>query len=339
MIRKKTGPITHLQATKCSDCLTYKKIQNINIFVQPRQYKHNCTQSHFSLYLTAACWCSARASPVLVVPLWFILISACIIAEVSTSGRKHIFNTINQAGSFALQGFNQLLWPAVCINCRQSICETDNNLCRDCWDQLLACSGSDYCRRCGRDASKYALLQGSCPNCQGIDIHFDSIARSGVYRESLRSMILAFKNGRTELDSVLGFLANSALQGSGFFDDIELIIPVPLHWTRRLQRGYNQSGVLARRLKHKSAKITTNLVRIRRTKAQPAMLSPVARARNVAGAFAVRRGHDFAGRSVCLVDDIKTTGATLNECAKVLKQAGASRVCALVLAVADQKKS
>ncbi len=152
-------------------------------------------------------------------------------------------------------------------------------------------------------------------------------------------MILAFKNGRTELDSVLGFLANSTLQGSGFFNDIELIAPVPLHWTRRLRRGYNQSGVLARRLGHQSAKITTNLVRTRRTKAQPTMISAVARAKNVAGAFAVRRGHDFASRNICLIDDIKTTGATLNECAKVLKQAGASRVCALVLAVADQKLS
>jgi predicted amidophosphoribosyltransferase len=63
-----------------------------------------------------------------------------------------------------------------------------------------------------------------------------------------------------------------------------------------------------------------------------------ARARNVAGAFAVRYRHPFAGRRVCLVDDIKTTGATLNECAKTLKEAGASKVFALVLAVAGQNK-
>jgi predicted amidophosphoribosyltransferase len=66
------------------------------------------------------------------------------------------------------------------------------------------------------------------------------------------------------------------------------------------------------------------------------MTSPAARARNVADAFAVRRGHNFAGRKVCLIDDIKTTGATLNECAKILKEVGASKVFALVLAVAGQ---
>jgi ComF family protein len=152
-------------------------------------------------------------------------------------------------------------------------------------------------------------------------------------------MILAFKNGRTELDSMLGFLANSSLEGGGFAGEIEFFVPVPLHFSRRLSRGYNQSLVLAKKLELATAKVNTELVRIRHTKFQPAMVSEAARARNVAGAFAVRRGHRLAGRSVCLVDDIKTSGATLNECAKTLKEAGASKVFALVLAVAGQKTS
>jgi ComF family protein len=136
----------------------------------------------------------------------------------------------------------------------------------------------------------------------------------------------------------LSFLANSALQGADFHKHIEFFVPVPLHWSRRLVRGYNQSLILAKRLKHPTAKISTDLVRIRRTKSQPAMASPSARARNVAGAFAVRKGHNLTGRSICLVDDIKTTGATLNECARMLKEAGAAKVFALVLAVAGQKQ-
>ena len=242
-----------------------------------------------------------------------------------------------QGGTFALQSFNQLLWPAVCINCRVSISDTDNNLCRNCWDRLLVCTGADYCRRCGRDVGRFASLAGTCPDCQGKEVLFDGIARAGIYEYTLRKMILSFKNGRTELDSILGFLGNSALQGGGFSNEVELFVPVPLHWTRRLVRGYNQSHVLVRKLKHDTAKISTDLVRIRRTKAQPAMVSPAARAKNVAGAFAVRYGHGFADRRICLIDDIKTTGATLNECAKTLKQAGASKVFALVLAVAGQK--
>ena len=181
------------------------------------------------------------------------------------------------------------------------------------------------------------MLGDVCPDCQGKEIHFDQIARSGVYDKSLREMILAFKNGRTELDSTLGFFANAALQGSGFYKTIEFFVPVPLHWSRRLVRGYNQSLILAKRLKHPTAKISTDLARIRYTKSQPAMASPAARAKNVAGAFAVRYGHNFTSQNICLVDDIKTTGATLNECAKTLKEASASKVFALVLGVAGQK--
>jgi ComF family protein len=267
----------------------------------------------------------------LILPLVYIII------VVKTESRKNASVLLKQAGLFTLQSLNQLLWPAVCINCRQSISQTDNHLCGDCWDSLLVSTGGDYCRRCGRDAGRFALLAGKCPDCQGKEINFDRIARAGIYEQTLRQMILAFKNGRTELDSALGFLADSALQGSGFSSDIELFVPVPLHWTRRFTRGYNQSSILIRKMKNKTAKISTDLVRIRRTRAQPAMVSPVARQKNVAGAFAVRSGHDFKGRNVCLVDDIKTTGATLNECAKMLKQAGASKVFALVLAVAGQK--
>ncbi len=255
---------------------------------------------------------------------------------MSIATQQWAFSAVKRALTFTIAGVNHLFWPAICVNCRETISEMDKNLCGNCWDQLLSCAGGDYCRRCGRDASAYGVLQGSCPDCQGKQIHFDGIARSGVYSQSLQQMILALKNDRTELDSVLSLLANSALEGSGFFSEIELLVPVPLHWSRRLARGYNQSHVITRRLNHPTARISTALVRTRRTKAQPAMASPAARKKNVAGAFAVRRRHNFAGRRICLVDDIKTTGATLNECAKTLKQAGASSVFALVLAVAGQ---
>ncbi len=263
-----------------------------------------------------------------------MIVNLCIIAGVDRAKLK-------QGVRFALQSLNQLFWPAVCVNCRESVCESDRSLCGDCWSELRGCTGADYCPRCGRDVSKYAILEGVCPDCRGKEFHFDRIARSGVYKvgESLQQMIVAFKKGRTELDSTLGFLANSALQGSSFVSAIELFVPVPLHWSRRVIRGYNQSLILARKLVHPTAKISTGLVRVRWTKSQTTMASAAARARNVAGAFAVRKGHNFTGRKICLVDDIKTTGATLNECAKTLKQAGASKVFALVLAVAGQNIS
>ena len=254
------------------------------------------------------------------------------------AARNLISNRFRQAGSAAIQGLGHLLWPAVCANCGEHSADAGGGLCPDCWEGLASVCSPDYCRRCGRDVSPYAIYGNCCQNCSNEDIFFDSIARAGVYAESLRKAIPAFKNGRTELDLVLGGLADSALQASAFSSEIDLFVPVPLHWLRRLFRGYNQSLLLAKELKHPSAKISTDLVRVRYTKVQPTMASAAARAKNVAGAFAVRLGHLFAGRRICLVDDIKTTGATLNECAKTLKEAGALKVFALVLAVAGQNK-
>lgn len=249
----------------------------------------------------------------------------------------HAGEQIRRISGLTWRGLNHLLWPAVCANCGGRIVEVDGDLCTRCWSQLLTCTAGDYCPRCGRDAGKYGLVAGACPACREQEIHFDGIARAGVYAEALQQMILAFKHDRTELACVLAPLADAALQGSGFYSDIELLVPVPLHWTRRLLRGYNQSHLVARHLKHPQARICADLVRIRRTKAQPVAATPPARARNVAGAFAVREDHRFAGKTVCLIDDIKTTGATLNECARTLKEAGAARVYALVLAVAGQR--
>ena len=256
---------------------------------------------------------------------------------MEASKLHNVVRRATRAMTLTWQGLNHLLWPAACANCGDGITEANEDLCRRCWSQLLTCTAGDYCPRCGRDASQYGLVAGACAACRQQEIHFDGIARAGVYMEAMQHMILAFKHDLTELAPVLVPLADAALQGSRFYDDIGLFVPVPLHWTRRLLRGYNQSHLIARGLKHPRARINTDLVRIRRTQTQPVADTFSARARNVDGAFAVREGHPFTGKTVCLVDDIKTSGATLNECARTLKKAGAARVYALVLAVAGQK--
>jgi ComF family protein len=253
-----------------------------------------------------------------------------------TTTPSRISNWFARAVSDTIGGLGQLLWPAKCVNCGQHRVETGSGLCDDCWEGLTSVCSADYCRRCGRDVSPYVAREGVCLSCRGEEIHFDRIARAGRYAESLRKMILAFKNDRTELDSIMVWLADTALQTSTFFNDIDFFVPVPLHWRKRLIRGYNQSYLVARGIKHPFAKLSDDFARIRYTKGQPEMPTFAARQKNVAGAFAVRYRHPFAGKKICLVDDIKTTGATLNECAKTLKEAGASKVFALVLSVAGQ---
>lgn len=237
--------------------------------------------------------------------------------------------------AMGIQAGYQLFWPAVCVNCGSIISQNDKGLCSKCWQELLGCVNSDYCPRCGASVSKYILNNDRCPQCQEVEFQLDGIARAGVYADALRKMIVSFKRDRTELGRQLSMLADPALRSSHFYDEIEMFVPVPLHWRRRLRRGYNQAELLAKKLNHPRAKISHDLARIRNTKRQ-GIGTLAERKANVSGAFAVRYHHSFVGRTLCLVDDVKTTGATLNECAKVLKEAGAKKVYALVLATAGQ---
>jgi len=147
-------------------------------------------------------------------------------------------------------------------------------------------------------------------------------------------MILQFKfYEATEYKGILCEMLNSVLKTGSFAEEIDHFVPVPLHWLRRLDRGYNQSMLLCEGIDINKADINTDLVRIRNTQRQW-NLSRNKRKKNVKDAFAVRKGHVFSGKTVCLVDDITTSHATLNECAATLKQAGAKNVYAAVLTVA-----
>ncbi len=257
--------------------------------------------------------------------------------ESYNRGMKVMSRTFRRhALSRLLQGANHLLWPAVCLNCGGGLHDDDGELCRTCWDELHQSTAGYSCPRCGRDTSPYGMIKGACGACRDERLHFEGMARVGVYGRSLQQLILKFKNGCTQLDRVMTGLVSAAFEGAGFREHVDMVVPVPLHWRRRLSRGYNQSAILAKSLTTARIGISTDLVRIRHTRQQPAMVSPASRRRNVANAFTVRRRHPFADRTVCLVDDVKTTGATLNECAKVLKEAGARHVYAVVLAVAGQ---
>lgn len=236
-----------------------------------------------------------------------------------------------------VRSFDHLLWPSVCMNCRTPIAQASDRLCQGCWDNLLTATAGFYCRRCGKDTTQAAIVNGNCSDCTEHEFYFESILRCGVYADTLKNMILAFKNTHCEFAGPLAEMAQAVLDGSGLAGKLDYLVPVPLHWIRYLRRGYNQSLLIAKKLRSKGVKINTDLVRIRNTPTQTIMATPTQRARNVEGAFAVRKGHKFAGKSVCLVDDIKTTGATLNECAKTLKEAGAVNVYTVVLAVAGQR--
>jgi len=161
------------------------------------------------------------------------------------------------------------------------------------------------------------------------------MARAGFeYDDISRSLVLGFKHGgRTE--GLQMFAGHMRRAGRPFLQEADYLAPVPLHVARRVKRRYNQSALLARAL----AKITVPkfepdiLLRRRATPTQGGR-SASARRRNVQGAFAVREAamDRVKGAKIVLIDDVMTTGATLESCARTLKRAGAAQVSALTLA-------
>jgi ComF family protein len=155
------------------------------------------------------------------------------------------------------------------------------------------------------------------------------------YDEHSRGPILALKHG-DRLDLTPGFMRWLERGGRALLDEADVILPVPLHRNRLWVRRYNQSAELARALSRRSGKpaLFLALVRSRATPSQGEMRSAKARRRNMLGAFKVSARHKsaIAGRNVLIIDDVLTTGATVDACARALKRTGAAKVFVLALA-------
>ena len=166
---------------------------------------------------------------------------------------------------------------------------------------------------------------------------FDAAFSYGEYEGRLRQLIHLFKYGRLKpLARPLGKLLASALPRDWRYD---MVIPMPLHWRRSWERGFNQSELLARVVAERlGAPLVNAVCRKRRTPSQ-AGLTNAQRRTNVAGAFACSKKFSVKDLHVLLVDDVLTTGATASACAAVLKRAGAKRVTVLTLARVDRRKS
>jgi ComF family protein len=172
-------------------------------------------------------------------------------------------------------------------------------------------------------------------------IGIDRSRFGGEYEGALRNIVHAFKyDGRRSLAVPLAAIMRNA--GSDLLRDADVVVPVPLHVVRRLRRGFNQASDLARRLDHP---VVNALWRIRATSPQ-AGLTAAARRRNVRRAFRLSpllshstRSRFIDNRTIVLVDDVSTTAATLDACARVLKEAGAKEVRALTAARALRRSS
>lgn len=215
-----------------------------------------------------------------------------------------------------------------------------DQLCPPCWQGVRHTLKGAACPVCGREVGGFALLDGGCGWCRHRRLGLDHVVRVGHYRDVMREMILAWKfSKRREQEAILGQLLTVRVAADPRLQTVDWVVPVPLHWRRQWQRGFNQAEILARyvikgiRQAGGSARLCRDLLRMRDTHAQSS-LDWEQRQWNFRGAFAVRPDTPLRGSHVCLVDDVTTSGTTLAEAARAIETASPRRISAAVMAVA-----
>ena len=217
------------------------------------------------------------------------------------------------------EALGDLFYPRRCVGCSR---RSSDVLCRSCFEALPGIT-PPLCGRCGLPT---AFEVYGCDGCRTVDLAFDGARAPLRYEGVGKGVVHALKYAgyRPVVERLMAPLMAGSLEGERF----DAVVPVPLHRTRLAKRGFNQAEVIGRAVADRiGAPFLDTLRAVRGTRDQ-VELTAASRRQNVAGAFEARG--PVAGR-VLVVDDVMTTGATLDECARVLKKTGAGEVHALTL--------
>ncbi len=227
---------------------------------------------------------------------------------------------------------------AFCYPDRCARCERGSDgpfLCGACDAEMCELERRPACERC---AMPLGGPGGACPYCDGRGRRpFERVVALGTFRDPLRHLIYAAKyHGRWTVAEQLAdrLLAQESVKG--LMTESDCLVPVPLHWLRHVGRGFNQAEVIARRLAKRCGKrMACPVIRLRNTETQTHMHSRAKREENLKHAFGLVDEWSIRGRHVVIVDDVMTTGATLQSVARALGPAEPASLSAVVVAVAD----
>ncbi|HEV3394097.1 MAG TPA: ComF family protein [Chthoniobacterales bacterium] len=231
-----------------------------------------------------------------------------------------------------IRGIASLVYPPACTICSASV-GPHEYLCPDC-EAKLSRIVPPFCAKCSEPFDGAITTTFSCANCAHRVLYFDTAVSAYRSRGIARHVILNFKYGRQiHLRHLVGRWLIAALDDTRLRDRrFNAIVPVPLHPARQRERGFNQAALLAERLgPHLGVPVRPVLERVRFTTTQTAF-DRAERIQNLRHAFRLRKKADVRKLDVLLIDDVLTTGSTLSECARVLKENGARSVYAATAA-------
>lgn len=250
--------------------------------------------------------------------------------ELVATGHAQPTGRLAAAALAAADGLLSVLLAPACAACDSPLeAPTRGPVCAGCWAAIVPIT-PPVCDQCGDPLPSWRVISVEhkcCPRCRRRHGHVARSRAIGPYEGSLRAIVHALKyDGRRQIARPLG--AMLAARGADILAGADLVVPVPLHPSRQRARGFNQAAELAR---HMGLPVTPALRRVRATPSQTDL--PAARRHaNVRDAFALARRASVTGATVVLVDDVSTTGATLDACARVLRENGAQEVRALTAA-------
>jgi ComF family protein len=218
-------------------------------------------------------------------------------------------------------------FPAVCVSCNQKLAVSDRLICPDCKEKLKA--HQVFCNDCGS-----LFHNGDCPVCNRDDAYFDQVFAVLKMNPVLRSLIHELKYKEYKyVAEFLGVYVTELLKQESCLDKIDIITPVPLHNVKKRIRGFNQAELIADAIgKNLGIQVIPNLIKRTKFTETQTKLNKSERQQNVSKAFRPNKKFNVVGKNIMIVDDVFTTGATMNSICRSLKNYEVGKLIAVTLA-------
>ena len=249
-----------------------------------------------------------------------------------------MIKTLYNLASTFIKDTVEIAMPSLCVGCNKKH-STKHNYCDSCLVELLSLAACNYCPRCGATAGSFAKanIETGCVQCPTPMPKFARVYRIGPYQGAVKNSIRLLKyNSHFRAIDHLANLLCSTIQHDPNPQYYDAIIPIPMFWFSKITRGIDHTQTIAHLVARELNVPHLNSLYKQKNIPPQVKLSRAKRIENVSGAFGIKNSKAIADKNILLIDDVTTTGATASEAAKILLNAGCSRVDLAVIAKSEK---